>query len=61
MKLYKIEASNWGAFFGTSEERKVAKKKPWIEGDVVRLAQTPNCDAFLFLSKETHEDEVKLL
>ena len=61
MKLYKLEASNWDAFYGPTEERKVPKKKPWIEGDVVRLAQTPNCDAFLFLSKETHEEEGKLL
>ena len=61
MKLYKLEASNWDAFYGPREERKVAKKKPWIEGDVVRLAQTPNCDAFLFLSKETQEEEGKLL
>ena len=51
MKLYKIEASNWGAFFG--EER--------IPSGLIRLAQTPSCDAFLFLSKETHEEEGKLL
>ena len=53
MKLYKLEKSNWEAFFGTHEEH--------IERDVIRLAQTPNCDAFLFLSKETHEEEGKLL
>ena len=53
MKLYKLEASNWDAFYGPTEER--------IERDVIRLAQTPNCDAFLFLSKETHEEEGKLL
>ena len=53
MKLYKIEASNWEAFFGTSEER--------ISRGLIRLAQTPSCDAFLFLSKETHEEEGKLL
>ena len=52
MKLYKIEASNWKAFFGTSEER--------IERDVVTLAQTPFCDAFLYLSNETY-DELELL
>ena len=44
MKLYKIEASNWEAFYGTPEER--------IERDVIRLAQKPNCDAFLFLAKD---------
>jgi len=53
MNLYKLESSNWEAFYGPSEER--------IERDVIRLAQTPNCDAFLFLSKETHEEEGKLL
>ena len=52
MKLYKIEASNWEAFFGTPEER--------IERDVIRLAQTPNCDAFLFLAKDTF-NELELL
>jgi hypothetical protein len=51
MKLYKIEGSNWEAFFG--EDR--------IERDVRIIAQTPSCDAFLFLSKETHEEEGKLL
>jgi len=47
MKLYKLEASNWETFFGTSEER--------IERDVIRLAQTPSCDAFLFLSKDAQD------
>jgi hypothetical protein len=44
MKLYKLEASNWETFFGTLEEP--------IERDVIRLAQTPSCDAFLFLAKD---------
>ena len=52
MKLYKLEASNYEAFFGTPEER--------IERDVVGLAQTPNCDAFLLLSSETY-NELELL
>ena len=52
MKLYKIEASNWETFFGTPEER--------IERDVIGLAQTPSCDAFLYLSNETY-DELELL
>ena len=52
MKLYKLEASNWETFFGTPEER--------IERDVIRLAQTPSCDAFLFLAKDTF-DELELL
>ena len=42
MKLYKLEASNWETFFGTPEER--------IERDVITIAQTPSCDAFLYLS-----------
>ena len=53
MKLYKLEASNFEAFFGTPEDP--------IERDVIRLAQTPSCDAFLLLAKETHEEEGKLL
>ena len=52
MKLYKIEASNWEAFFGTREEP--------IERDVITIAQTPTCDAFLYLSNETY-DELELL
>ena len=52
MKLYKIEASNFKAFFGTPEDR--------IERDVVTIAQTPSCDAFLYLSNETY-DELELL
>ena len=54
MKLYKIEASNFKTFFGTPEEP--------IERDVRIIAQTPNCDAFLFLSNTTYDDDnVELL
>ena len=52
MKLYKIEASGWETFFGTPEDR--------IERDVIRLAQTPSCDAFLLLAEDTF-DELELL
>ena len=52
MKLYKLESSNFSAFFGTSEER--------IERDVITIAQTPSNDAFLYLSNETY-DELELL
>ena len=52
MKLYKLEASNSGAFFGTPEER--------IERDVITIAQTPNNDAFLYLSKDA-QDGLELL
>ena len=47
MKLYKIEASGWETFFGTPEDR--------IERDVLTIAQKPNCDAFLFLSKDAQD------
>ena len=49
MKLYQIQASNWETFFGTSETP--------IARDVTRIAQTPNCDAFLLLSEDTHTHE----
>jgi len=52
MKLYKLEASNYRSFFGTLNER--------IERDVIRVAQTPSCDAFLYLSNTTY-DELELL
>ena len=52
MKLYKLEASNWETFFGTDEEP--------IERDVLRIAQTPSCDAFLYLAKDTF-DQLELL
>ena len=53
MKLYKIEASNWETFFGTPEDR--------IERDVITIAQTPSCDAFLYLSNETYGEPLELL
>lgn len=52
MKLYKLEGSNWETFFGRLGEP--------IERDVVRIAQTPNCDAFLLLANDTF-DELELL
>ena len=48
MKLYKLEASNFEAFFGTPDER--------IERDVITIAQTPSCDAFLFVCKDAQDD-----
>ena len=47
MKLYKLESSNYEAFFGTPEEP--------IEKDVITLAQTPSCNAFLYLAKDTQD------
>ena len=52
MKLYKLEAGNFVSFFGTPEEP--------IKRDVITIAQTPSCDAFLYLSNETY-DELELL
>ena len=52
MKLYKIEAQNLEAFFGTPDDRK--------NKDVTIIAQTPSCDAFLLLSKTTR-DTLELL
>ena len=58
MKLYKIEASNFGAFFGTPEEPG-GHPNP-NNRKVITIAQTPSCDAFLYLSNETY-DELELL
>ena len=54
MKLYKLESSNFETFFGGPEP------KDSIERDVITIAQTPNNDAFLYLSNETY-DELELL
>ena len=52
MKIYKIESSNWETFFGTHENR--------IQRDVITIAQTPSCDAFLLLTIDTF-DQLELL
>ena len=52
MKLYKLEASGNETFFGTMENP--------IARDVTIIAQTPSCDAFLLLSKDT-QDSLELL
>jgi len=54
MKLYKLEASNFEAFFGGPEPENR------IQRNVITIAQTPSCDAFLYLSNETY-DELELL
>ena len=54
MNLYKLEASNWNAFFGGPN------REDSIERDVIRIAQTPSCDAFLLLSKDV-QDGLELL
>ncbi len=53
MNLYKLEASNWTTFFGRTPEEHNTK-------NVTTIAQTPNCDAYLLLSKDTF-DELELL
>ena len=55
MKIYKLEASNFETFFGGPE------RENRIERDVIGLAQTPNCDAFLYLSNETYGEPLELL
>ena len=63
MKLYKVEARNFDSFFETSKEigkPDYIKGQHPIERDVVRVAQTPNCDAFLYLSNTTY-DQLELL
>jgi len=45
MKLYKIVGTQQETFFGTS-------KNPIVK-DVTIIAQTPSCNAFLLLSKDT--------
>ena len=48
MKLYKILASDYETYFGTMENP--------IQRDVTIIAQTPSCDAFLLLAKDTQDD-----
>ena len=52
MKLYKLEASGYTAFFGTMENP--------IARDVTIIAQTPSCDAFLFLCKDEQDAQTGL-
>jgi len=56
MKLYKIKmGSDYYSFFGRPEPLGVPIKR-----DLIRVAQTPSCDAFLYLSNTTY-DELELL
>jgi len=48
MKLYKLLAANYETYFGTM-------KNPIVR-DITVIAQTPSCDAFLLLAKETQDD-----
>ena len=65
MKLYKLKQSDHDTFFETSKEigkQDYIKGQYPIERDMIRVAQTPNCDAFLYLSNTTYdEDYLELL
>ena len=63
MKLYKLKQSDYASFFETSKETgkpDYIKGQYPIERDLIRVAQTPSCDAFLYLSNTTY-DELELL
>ena len=48
MKLYKLLASDYETYFGTPDNP--------IVRVVTVIAQTPSCDAFLLLAKDTQDD-----
>ena len=48
MKLYKLLASDYESYFGTPDDP--------IVRVVTIIAQTPSCNAFLLLAKETQDD-----
>ncbi|MDC6476112.1 hypothetical protein PQZ72_02415 [Candidatus Pelagibacter sp.] len=53
MKLYKINAENYEDYYGTIENR--------IDRSyTTTIAQTPNCDAFLFLCKDEQDAQTGL-
>lgn len=53
MKLYKINAENYEDYYGTIENR--------IDRSyTTTIAQTPNCDAFLFLCKDEQDPQTGL-
>ena len=53
MKLYKILAANCETYFGTRDN-------PIDRSYVTTIAQTPNCNAFLFLCKDTQDAQTGL-
>ena len=63
MKLYKLKQSDYASFFETSKETgkpyHIKGQEP-IQRNLIRVAQTPSCDAFLYLSNTTY-DELELL
>ena len=53
MKLYKLLATNCADYFGTMEN-------PIDRSYTTTIAQTPNCDAFLFLCKDEQDAQTGL-
>ena len=53
MKLYKILAANYETYFGTTDN-------PIDRSYITMIAQTPSCDAFLFLCKDEQDAQTGL-
>jgi hypothetical protein len=53
MKLYKILAVNYETYFGTTDN-------PIDRSYITMIAQTPSCDAFLFLCKDEQDGQTGL-
>ena len=53
MKLYKILATNYETYFGTPDD-------PIDRSYITIIAQTPSCDAFLFLCKDEQDAQTGL-
>ena len=53
MKLYKILAANYETYFGTPDD-------PIDRSYITIIAQTPSCDAFLFLCKDAQDAQTGL-
>ena len=53
MKLYKIAAANYEDYYGTIDD-------PIDRSYTTTIAQTPSCDAFLFLCKDTQTAQTGL-
>ena len=53
MRLYKIAAANYATYFGTPDD-------PIDRSYVTIIAQTPSCNAFLFLCKDAQDAQTGL-
>ena len=53
MKLYKIAAANYETYFGTPDD-------PIDRSYVTIIAQTPSCNAFLFVCKDEQDAQTGL-